>query len=298
VLLVSPRSTSTFTSRRGTFRPVSEHDARSPPPAAFGHGPRRLLAEILVGAVVIAAVVAGALAGARALAVRIAPALPASLDEQLGRVYAAQVEATSHVCGNAALRQAVGDVTTRVAGGARGLGPIEVRVVDDPVVNAFALPGGFVFVHTGLLAKLDDPEELAGVLGHELGHVALRHGIVGIVQRLGTWQAVSLVLGLGEVTDLVVGAASNLGSLAYSREMEREADDFGVRTLRAAGIDPSGLPRFFGKMERYAIPAWLATHPDPAERRGRLLATTKGGTTTAPLPPLDALRAPCDTEGR
>lgn len=261
--------------------------------AGFGYSPLRVIGEFLLVGALLAALVWGGLAAIRAVAVRAVRRLPRSVDARMGAAEAARVRASEHVCAGAALKAAVGEIAARVAK-AGGVGDVTVAVVRDEDVNAFALPGGAVFVNSGLLAKVERPEELAGVLGHELGHVALRHGLVSMAQNVGLTQAVALVFGADDAVDLLLRGASNLGALAYSREMESEADDFSVATLVRAGIDPSGLPAFFARMDRYAFPAWLATHPDPAARAARLRATTGGVTTTVALPALDRLRAACE----
>ncbi|RMH15510.1 MAG: peptidase M48, partial [Gemmatimonadetes bacterium] len=116
--------------------------------------------------------------------------------------------------------------------------PWSVRVLDDPTVNAFALPGGFLFVTRGLLASLDSEAELAGVLGHEIGHVTARHS----AERLSRQQLQSLGLGLGMVlsTDLrrvgdLVSTGLALVDLRFSRGDELEADHLGARYMARAG---------------------------------------------------------------
>jgi predicted Zn-dependent protease len=169
-------------------------------------------------------------------------------------------------------------------------------VLSDPSVNAFALPGGEVFVLTGLLEKAGSVEQLAGVLAHELGHVAHRHGMRVLAHRLGLGAALGLVFGgFDQIVDALAVAATDLERLAFSREQERDADAFGIELLLRAGIDPRGLPEFFGQLEGYRLPDWLATHPAPSDRRQRILDLVAGRRPASPvsLPPLEALRAPC-----
>ncbi len=153
--------------------------------------------------------------------------------------------------------------------------PFSFTVLDSAVVNAFALPGGPVFVTRGLVAHANSEAELAGVLGHEIGHVEARHG----AEQLSQQQVLGVGLGiaslanprLGRFQDLL-GTAARLLLLSYSRRDEREADMLGVRYMARAGWDPLAFPEFLSvldRMERRAgdtLPAWLSTHPSSAER--------------------------------
>jgi beta-barrel assembly-enhancing protease len=151
----------------------------------------------------------------------------------------------------------------------------DVTVVKSDVVNAFALPGGYVVVFTGLMKKAESGEEVAGVLSHELNHVLQRHGLERILKSLGLLTVVAIVLGDQHG---LVGMMKQLGvellTLKFSREQETEADLTGLQLLQRAKIDPSGMIRFFerlsekdeGRME------WLSTHPMSTARADRLKA--------------------------
>jgi len=156
--------------------------------------------------------------------------------------------------------------------------------VRDPSINAFALPGGFVGVHTGLLNAADNESELASVLAHELAHVTQRH----IARMLGQQRqmqlpvlaalAAAVLLGRSR-PDLASGASAAVqagavsAQLSYSREFEREADRVGLQALAAAGYDPRAMAAFFEKMQRSqrvsddgTVPGYLRTHPVTTER--------------------------------
>ncbi len=151
-------------------------------------------------------------------------------------------------------------------------------VLDTPVVNAFALPGGPVYATRGLLAYAHDEAEVAGVVGHEVGHVNARHG----VEQMSRQQILGGVVGVASLlspkarraSDLL-GTAAGLLLLQYSRNHEREADTLGVRYEFAAGWDPLGVARFLGVLDRISarggqtLPVWLSTHPDPGQRSAR-----------------------------
>ena len=151
----------------------------------------------------------------------------------------------------------------------------EVTVVKSDVVNAFALPGGYVVVFTGLMKKAESGEEVAGVLSHELNHVLQRHGLERIVKSLGLMTVAAIVFGNQQG---LVGMMKQLGvellTLKFGREQETEADLTGLQLLQRAKIDPSGMITFFerlsekdqGRME------WLSTHPMSAARADRLKA--------------------------
>ena len=140
-------------------------------------------------------------------------------------------------------------------------------VAESPEVNAFALPGGHVVVYTGLLRLAHSPEEVAGVLAHEVQHVELRHTLKNLIHDLG-WRAV-LSLALGDLGGGVwAGMASRLGTLKYGRDLEREADLKALEGLRRAGIAADGLVDFFAKlarMEGMGV-ALLSSHPTSEER--------------------------------
>lgn len=171
---------------------------------------------------------------------------------------------------------------TQVMVGARY--DFEFFVIRDPAINAFALPGGFVGVHTGLIASAETESELASVLGHEIGHVAQRHiaRMFGQQQQMQTplmvALAAALLLGRSR-PDLASGAAAAVqagavqSQLNYSRDFEREADRVGLQALGAAGFDPRAMAVFFEKMQRStrvsddnSVPGYLRTHPVTFER--------------------------------
>lgn len=149
----------------------------------------------------------------------------------------------------------------------------EVAVVKSDVVNAFALPGGYVVVFTGLMKKAESGEEVAGVLSHELNHVLQRHGLERIVKQLGLAAVVTIVLGDQQgLIGLMKQVGVELLTLKFGREQETEADVTGLRLLHRAKIDPAGMIRFFDRLseqdkERVEI---LSTHPMSESRAARL----------------------------
>ena len=154
--------------------------------------------------------------------------------------------------------------------------PWEFKVVDDPAVNAFALPGGFIYVTRGLMTHLQSEAELVAVMGHEIGHVTARHG----ADQMTKAQLANLGLGVGAILtgheELAGLASQGLGLLflKYGRDDERQADDLGLRYLVHAGYDPRPMVDVFDTLERVSasegggkVPTWLSTHPAPGDRR-------------------------------
>lgn len=151
---------------------------------------------------------------------------------------------------------------------------IRVTVVNEPVINAYAVPGGQIVVFDSILRLMDAPEQLAGLLAHEVSHVHLKHSTRAIFRELGNSLFFSLLLGdLGEVSGIVAQQADQLAGLSYSRELEFEADDNGLKLLEKSRIPPQGMPTLFRKMEAALAesgadgpPTFLSTHPSMGER--------------------------------
>jgi predicted Zn-dependent protease len=154
-------------------------------------------------------------------------------------------------------------------------------VLDDPVVNAFALPGGYIYITRGILAHFDSEAQLAGVLGHEIGHVTARHG----AQQMTQQQLLGAGLALGTLFSETVRrysreaqTALGLLTLKYGRDDENEADALGVRYSTSGGWDPRQIPRTYEMLKRVGdragqrLPAFLSTHPDPGDRMQRTTA--------------------------
>ena len=154
--------------------------------------------------------------------------------------------------------------------------PWTFRVLDDPVVNAFALPGGFNYVTRGILVYFDSEAELVAVMGHELGHVTARHGAQQATQQqLGQIGLLAGMLFVPRFEDFAGLAQAGLGLLflKFSRDDERQADELGLRYMYKAGYDPREMPKVFAMLERVSrasgggsLPVWLSTHPDPENR--------------------------------
>jgi predicted Zn-dependent protease len=202
---------------------------------------------------------------------------------ELGREAAAEAVAAMGLVDDPALQDYVSQLGLRMARSSERPGlPWSFQVLDDPTPNAFAAPGGFIFVTRGLLAMMRSEAELAGVIGHEIGHVTARHGAAMISRA----QLAQLGLGIGAILSPAVarfgdlfGGGLQLLFLHYSRDAERQADDLGVRYMLDHNYDARQMINVFAALQRSGelaghspVPSWLATHPYPEERIRRIRA--------------------------
>lgn len=147
-----------------------------------------------------------------------------------------------------------------------------LRAMDDEVVNAFALPGGPIFLHRGLLRRIEAPEALAGLIAHEMGHVQARHGTQGVARAVFWTLLAQVALGdLGGLGQILAQHGTALAENAYSRDQEREADSLGALRLAEAGIDPAGMASLLEVLEEQShetpgLAALWSTHPLTSER--------------------------------
>jgi len=150
--------------------------------------------------------------------------------------------------------------------------PWEFTVLDSKVINAFALPGGKVFITREMLSRMQDEAQLAGVLGHEVGHVTAQHAGQRLSQQL---VLTGIVIGVGEATDddiwpLLAGTGTQLYGLSFSRSNESQSDMLGLRYMTRAGYDPRGLIGVMRILKEASgdanPPEFLSTHPLPDTR--------------------------------
>jgi predicted Zn-dependent protease len=240
----------------------------------FEHSGKRVAAEVGILVVAVGLLGWGLWAGARWAADWGARRVPVSVDRALGDAMAKAVSIQERPAGGPEVGRAVEALARQLAetAGPEEIGPLTVKVWQDTTPNAFALPGGHVFVLTGLLDKAESVDEVAGVLGHELGHVVLRHHVRRAVRELGVLAALGAVFGdLDTLTAVVVGGGADLLGLAYGREQEEAADAYGVQLMARAGYDPPALGRFLERLESAElVPDILRTHPSGGDRRHRL----------------------------
>jgi predicted Zn-dependent protease len=199
-------------------------------------------------------------------------------DVQLGQESAAEVRKKMTVIKDPFLTAYVNKVGKRLVASqeAQASGfPFTFEVVADPSINAFALPGGPMFINTGLLKAVDNEAELAGVMGHEMSHVILRHGtnqaskakLIELPAILGSQMAGGSML--GQLASAGIGLGANSVLLKFSRGAESQADLMGSHLMAEAGYDPMQLAAFFNKLNGEGgarAPQFMSDHPNPDNR--------------------------------
>lgn len=169
---------------------------------------------------------------------------------------------------NAALNSYVDEIgQTLAASSDRADIPYRFQIVDDDAVNAFATMGGYVYVTTGLMAAAETEAELAGVIGHEIGHIGERHAVEQM-RRAAITQGITGALNQGANRERLINIGTQLAwQLPNSRQAEYEADRYGFETMGRVGYDQSGLVTFMQKLVRQGSPPeFLSTHPDARNR--------------------------------
>lgn len=274
--------------------------ARFPRPAGSG----RLLGLVFAGLAAFAALLLLAyFQGIPRLADRVAARIPVAWEETLGQAVFASLAPEASRCTDPELTATLERLVARLqAADPTRPYTLRVAVVDTAVVNAFAAPGGYLVVYAGLLERMDGPDELAGVLAHEIQHVWLRHSTRGLLRRASAWLLLSLIAGDGGALAGILHSADKLAALAYSRDDEEAADREGMRLMRAARLDPAGMIGAYRKLkevlpETPGVVSYLSTHPGTAVRIEKLEAMALGADGPAtPFPlnrPWSELRRGC-----
>jgi predicted Zn-dependent protease len=207
----------------------------------------------------------------------VARVMPLNARQALGDAVVRSLAKDRKVCETPASKAALGKLTSRLLAAAPGSPPnVRVLVLDWPLVNAFAVPGGQIILTKGLIQHAGTPDEVAGVLAHELGHAVEMHPEAGIIRYMGLSAAAQLAFAGSSGTMTNVGVV--LTALRYSRVAEREADAHALNILKGAGISQKGFADFFerledkppagggasnGKLGDFSV---LSTHPQTAER--------------------------------
>ena len=267
----------------------------------------RLRLTILAAVAVVGITGALYLWGIPALASLVAPRVPVAWEERLGRSAMDYLAPRELICEDPRRQKALDAIVARLAATAPSPYTFRLIVVNRPDVNALAAPGGYLVVFRGLLERTGSPEELAGVLAHEMQHVLQRHSTKALVQHLSTGLLITALT--GDVSGAMaygLESARVLGQLRYSRAAEAEADEQGMKLVIAAGFDPTGMIEFFERLERKGkdpsgLLKYLSSHPGSADRATRLRQLAAGASPASrpALEPSDwaAVRAICKKTG-
>ena len=264
----------------------------------------RVALTLAAAAVSIGIVAALYLWAIPALAALAAPRVPVSWEEHLGRTVTEQLSPPEARCDDPTLTQRIDEITAALtAPQPRSPYTFRVVVVDDPAFNALAAPGGYIVVFRGLLKNTNTPEELAGVLAHEMQHVLRRHTTRALLHHASAGLLLAALTGdASGAMAFGLESARTIGFLQYSRRHETEADEEGLRMMAAAGIDPAGMIAFFETLneESADLPGmlkYLSTHPSTTERIDHLRAlaarTERGPTISLPQDDWLTLRDAC-----
>lgn len=199
-------------------------------------------------------------------------------DIAIGKQYAQEVERSSKLIEDPVVVEYVNRVGQNLVRNSDAKVPFTIKVIDSDVINAFALPGGFFYVNSGLIIHAQEESELAGVMAHEISHVTARHGTRGQSRaELAQLAMIPLILlGPGGWAGYGIYQAANLAIpisfLKFSRDFEREADYLGVQYMYKAGYDPNAYVTFFERIQAEekrrpgSIPKAFSTHPPTPER--------------------------------
>ena len=238
------------------------------------HGVGAIVGWSLAAAASIVAVI---LFGVPLAADRLTPLVPQALERRMGEAADVQVKALfgGKICSGAAGQQAFSKLVDRLRETAGLDNSVQALVMATPVPNAFALPGGRIYLFRGLLAKAENPDEIAGVLAHELGHLKHRDGTRNLIYNGGTSFLIGLLFGDITGSGALIFVSRTLVSSSYSRDAEQDADTFAVDVMHRLGRSPKGLGellfRVTGKEGDRNL-SILANHPLTEDRLARMRA--------------------------
>lgn len=203
--------------------------------------------------------------------------IPTSQEVAIGQGMAEQVEKEEKILADTVWQNYLNDVGQKIAAVSdRKDIKYYFKVIESDQINAFAAPGGYIYFYTGLLREMDNEGEMAAVMAHEISHVVGRHSIKRLQTALGVATAYQLVFGedgTSDVLNVAIGVGMNLLMADYSRDNEREADQYGIHYMVKAGYDPQGAIGMFEKLAalggggEYSVFEKLASsHPETQER--------------------------------
>jgi predicted Zn-dependent protease len=206
---------------------------------------------------------------------RLTPLVPPAFERRLGDVAEGQVKTLfgGKICHNAAGQAAFTKLVNAIREAAGLDTSVQSAVLATPIPNAFALPGGKVYLFSGLLAKADNPDEIAGILAHELGHLKHRDSTRNLIYNGGTSFLIGLLFGDVTGSGALIFASRSLVTASYSREAEQNADTFSIEVMRRLGRSPRPMGelmfRVTGKQADNGL-SILASHPLTEDRLARM----------------------------
>jgi len=268
-----------------------------PKQAVQFHGPAhrsRRITIILVSALgTIGFVTFLYLFGIPVIVSRAAPYVPVSWEEHLGQAVVDHLAPSDRQCHDETSVQAIERITQILTSTlSEKRYRFRVIVMNDPRVNAFAAPGGYIVIFRGLLEMTETPEELAGVLAHELQHIIHQHVTCALFQHASIRLLLAAMAGeANSAMSFGLESARFLATLRYSREHEEEADREGMRMVLAARIDPRGMITLFEKLQKEGetslrVPTYLSTHPS-IENRIKFFKSLADRSQIIPVPLLE-----------
>jgi Zn-dependent protease with chaperone function len=249
-------------------------------------------------------IIAVVLFGVPLAAERLTPLVPESFERRLGEVADSQVKTLfdAKTCDHAAGQQAFAKLVTAIREAADLDTSVQSGVLSTPVPNAFALPGGKVYLFNGLLAKAENADEIAGVLAHELGHLKHRDNMRGLIHNGGTSFLIGLLFGDITGSSALIFASRSLVTNSYTREAEQAADNFSIEVMHRLGrpTKPMGelLVRITGKEAKGL--SIISSHPLSEDRLARMTREDRPATRPPLLTPEEwrSLKAICDKNGK
>jgi predicted Zn-dependent protease len=269
-------------------------EARIPHHVRDAHRKRHVL--VAAGsAVAIAIVLTGLWLGWSPLMDMAARAVPRSWEAKIGRSVSAQLMPKKACVSPDGLKE-LDRLTDRLAAAAGHPADFTVSVVENKTVNAFAAPGGYIVLHSALIASAQGPDEVAGVLAHEMAHVIGRHSMRLLARYYGLNMIVTAFTGQSRFIE----GLTMFQVFAYSREFEADADQRAIELLKAAGIRSDGLASFFGRMDKSApdsgLLQYFSTHPPTSDRRALAEQAGTGGKPAMSEDAWQALRKVCEQQ--
>ena len=269
--------------------------------------------RLLLWGVALVVVTVGLLKGVPVLAGPLAHLVPAGWERTWGEQMLSLLGEDASACESVAGQAALQVLTERLTATTTPPFPFKVRVSSSPLVNAVALPGGYIVLFQGAVTTAQTPEEVAGILAHEMAHEVQRHPMRGLLRAAGLRLVIGALTGGNGSAFSVAGIGELLLQLSYNREDEAEADRLGVEMLNNANIRGDGLVAFFARQKHReektgsaSAPAqettsravqFLSTHPTDDDRVAAIQAQTRGTGNALTKKQWQALQTICQEEG-